>query len=232
MMSEFSFAMIQLKNIHKNFSEGATVVGALLGIDVEIKDGEFVAIMGPSGSGKTSILNIIGGLDSPTKGSVFVDGKDISKFSDKELSRYRNKSVGFVFQEFHIEQFMTVEENILLPLTFLNASEKGARETGRQEAKKLIKEVGLEDKINIKAHQLSGGQKQRVAIARALINHPKIILADEPTGNLDEKTGEMILELLKILHKKHNVTLIIATHDEKIAKNADKIINLKNGKIC
>ncbi|MFA6991955.1 MAG: ABC transporter ATP-binding protein [Candidatus Gracilibacteria bacterium] len=225
--------MIQLKNIYKEFTEGATVIGALLGVDAEIKDGEFVAIMGPSGSGKTSILNIIGGLDSPTKGSVIVDGKDISKFSDKELSRYRNKSVGFVFQEFHIEQFMTVEENVLLPLAFLSGKDKrGAREIGRQEAKKLIKEVGLEDKINIKTHQLSGGQKQRVAIARALINHPKIILADEPTGNLDEKTGEMILELLKTLHKKHNVTLIIATHDEKIAKTADKIINLKNGKIC
>lgn len=219
--------MIQLKNISKKFTDGKSSVEALKNINLEIKDGEFVAIIGPSGSGKTSLLNIIGGLDSPTQGAVFVDKKDISKHSDKELSNYRNRSIGFVFQEFHLEQFFTVLKNVLLP-TYFNHHKKD----DQIRAKKLIDEVGLKDKTNTHAHQLSGGQKQRTAIARAFINNPKIILADEPTGNLDKETGEKIINLLKSLHKKHGLTLIIATHDKDIAESADRIIELKNGKIC
>lgn len=219
--------MIHFKNISKKFADGKTFVPALHDINFKIKEGEFIAIMGPSGSGKTSILNLIGGLDSPTKGSVFIDQKDISKFPDKELSRYRNNSVGFIFQEFNLEPFLTVKQNILLP-TFFGKYGKHKEKY----AEELISEVGLSDKRNTHANQLSGGQKQRAAVARALINNPQIILADEPTGNLDKETGKKIIELLKSIHEKRKIILIIATHNEEIAKAADRIIHLKEGHIC
>jgi putative ABC transport system ATP-binding protein len=219
--------MIHLKNISKKFVDGKTFVTALHDINLEIKKGEFVAITGPSGSGKTSVLNLIGGLDSPTHGTISINEKDISKYSDKELSKYRNRSVGFVFQEFHLEQFLTVLENVLLPTYFNHHKKEDAHR-----AKELISEVGLSDRATSHTNQLSGGQKQRTAIARALINNPQIILADEPTGNLDAATGAKILEILKTLHKKHGITLVIATHDEKIASSADRIIKIKDGKIC
>lgn len=200
---------------------------ALIDVSLEIKEGEFLAIIGPSGSGKSTLLNMIGGLTTPSKGEVFVNGKNLRDFSDKDLSSYRNKEIGFIFQEFHLEPFLTVKENILLP-TFFNHNS----EIDKKTIEKLIKEVELTNKANKLVSELSGGQKQRTAIARALINKPKIILADEPTGNLDSKTGEKIIDLLYRLQKEHKVTLIIATHDKSIAKAANKIIKIEDGKLA
>lgn len=218
--------MIILKNITKNFNSGKSSFKALKDINLEIKKGEFVAIIGPSGSGKTTLLNIIGGLDTPTKGEVLFNKKNISSFDDDKLSKYRNSFVGFIFQEFHLDPHLTVKENVLLPTFFNHKSKKD-----EFNAEKLIKEVKLWSKINSKTSELSGGEKQRTAIARALINNPQIIIADEPTGNLDTSTGKTIIALLKNLHKSHNITLIVATHDQKIAKLAKKIIKISAGEI-
>lgn len=217
--------MIQIKNVSRKFVSGKSSVNALTDISLEIKEGQFIALMGPSGSGKSTLLNLIGGLDTPTEGKILVNGKDISEYKDRELSGYRNTMVGFVFQEFHLEQFLSVKDNVLLPTFFNHQSKKD-----REYAEKLIKEVELSNKIDSKISELSGGQKQRAAIARALINKPKIILADEPTGNLDIKTGETIIKLLKSLQHLHKVTLIIATHDPLVAKSAEKIVHLKDGR--
>ena len=218
--------MITFKNVSKKYLSGKTVVTAVENINLEIKEGQFVAIIGPSGSGKSTLLNLLGGLDTPSEGSIIIHDKDISEYSDRELSKYRNTTIGFVFQEFHLEPFLTVRKNVLLPVSF-SQNGKGSA----SHAEQLIKEVELSGKIDSKVTELSGGQKQRAAIARALINHPKIIIADEPTGNLDSKTGEIIIELLKKLHKSHKVTLIIATHDPKIAHAADKITHIEDGRI-
>ncbi len=205
--------MIELRDVTKSYLNAT--------FNLTVKDGEFIAIVGPSGCGKSTMLNFIGGLDSPTSGQVMINGEDISQYDDKKLSHYRNQSVGFIFQEFHLEPFLNVKENVLLP-TFFN------HRSAEQEkyADELLKEVGLEHKSSARIQELSGGQKQRIAIARALIENPKIIIADEPTGNLDPKTGKAILELLRNLHQKHQVTLIIATHDSSIANSADRIIHL------
>jgi len=219
--------MIKITNISKKFISGKSEVEALKNINLEIKEGEFVAIVGPSGSGKSTLLYLLGGLDSPTSGEIIVNNKNIDLFSDKDLSKYRNKEIGFIFQEFHVEPFLSVKENVLLPTYF---NHKSAEDDIY--AEKLIKEVELSAKTNSNINTLSGGQKQRTAIARALINKPNIILADEPTGNLDTKTGEKIISLLKDLHKKHGVTMIIATHDDKIAKAAERIIKIEDGKLC
>jgi putative ABC transport system ATP-binding protein len=218
--------MIKITNVCRRFISGKSFLDALTNINLEIEENDFIALVGPSGSGKSTLLNLIGGLDQPTKGSIFIRNKDIGLYNDKELSKYRNSTIGFVFQEFHLEPFLSVKKNILLPTQF-GTHEKNIEE----KASKLIQEVGLSKKSDTKVHELSGGQKQRTAIARALINSPQIILADEPTGNLDEKTGETIINLLKKAHKEHNTTLIIATHDAKIAKSANKIIQIKDGKI-
>lgn len=219
--------MIQLKNISKKFVSGKSATNALFDINLNIQEGQFIALMGPSGSGKSTLLNLIGGLDTPSEGSILIEEKDISEYSDKELSKYRNHTVGFVFQEFHLESFLSVKNNVLLP-TYFNHSLK----SDEIYAEKLIKEVELSNKIDSKINELSGGQKQRTAIARALINKPKIILADEPTGNLDLKTGQTIIDLLKKLQKAHNITLIIATHDPLVAKAAGKIIEIRDGTIA
>lgn len=218
--------VIKLKNISKKFVSGKSSTNALFDINLDIKEGQFIALVGPSGSGKSTLLNLIGGLDTPNEGSIFVGEKDISEYSDKELSKYRNNTIGFIFQEFHLEPFMTVLDNVLLP-TYFNHPDKH----DKIYAKKLIKEVELANKIDNKINELSGGQKQRTAIARALINKPKIILADEPTGNLDLKTGQTIIDLLKRLQKAHNITLVIATHDPLVAKAAEKIIEIRDGQI-
>lgn len=218
--------VIKLKNISKKFVSGKSSTNALFDINLDIKEGQFVALIGPSGSGKSTLLNLMGGLDTPSEGSIFVGEKDISEYNDKELSKYRNNTIGFIFQEFHLEPFMTVKDNVLLP-TYFNHPDKH----DEIYAEKLIKEVELSNKINNKINELSGGQKQRAAIARALINKPKIILADEPTGNLDLKTGQTIIDLLKRLQKAHNITLVIATHDPLVAKAAEKIIEIRDGQI-
>jgi putative ABC transport system ATP-binding protein len=218
--------MIKLKNISKKFAYGKSSKEALSNISIQIKKGEFIAIVGHSGSGKTTLLNIIGGLDSPTKGEIMFNKKNLNKLSDDKLSGYRSKEIGFIFQEFHLEPNLTVKGNILLPTHFnKKIKDKDAL------AEKLIKEVKLSKQLNSKASELSGGEKQRTAIARALINNPKIIIADEPTGNLDAETGETIIDLLKNLQKNHDITLIIATHDLKIAKAANRIIKISEGKI-
>ncbi len=218
--------MIKLVNINKKFVSGKSSTQALWDINLEIKEGQFVALVGPSGSGKSTLLNMIGGLDAPTEGSIKINDKDISEFNDTELSKYRNSSIGFVFQEFHLESFLSVKENVLLPTYFNHHEEKDEKY-----AEQLIKEVELTGKSDRKINELSGGQKQRTAIARALINRPKLILADEPTGDLDSKTGKIIIELLINLQKRHKTTLIVATHDEHIAQSADKIVHLEDGKI-
>lgn len=218
--------MILIKDLSKKFISGNSSVNALTEINLEIKEGQFLALVGPSGSGKSTLLNMIGGLDTPSEGSIRINEEDISQFNDQALSKYRNSIVGFVFQEFHLESFLTVKENILLPTYFNHHNEKEEKY-----AEQLIKEVELGGKSDSKINELSGGQKQRTAIARALINRPKIILADEPTGDLDTKTGATIIELLKRLHETHKATLIIATHDDHIAKAADKVIHIEDGKI-
>jgi len=218
--------MIQLKNISKKFVSGKSATNALFDVNLNIEEGQFIALIGPSGSGKSTLLNLIGGLDTPSEGSIFVAGKDISSYNDKELSKYRNNDIGFVFQEFHLEHFLSVKNNVLLPTYFNHPTKQD-----EIYAEKLIKEVELSNKTDSKINELSGGQKQRTAIARALINKPKIILADEPTGNLDLKTGQTIIDLLKKLQKAHKITMIIATHDPLVAKAAGKIVEIKDGKI-
>mgnify|MGYP000701763541 FL=1 len=219
--------MIQIKNLSKKYNCGNSCSTVLKNINLEIKEGGFIAIVGPSGSGKSTLLNMISGLDTPSSGSVTVNKSRLASLSDNELSRYRSHHIGFVFQEFHLENFLTVRENVLLP-SYFNHHKKRDNKL----AVKLIKDVGLENKIDSPINELSGGQKQRAAIARSLINQPQIIIADEPTGNLDLETGKSILKLLKTLHSEHKMTVIIATHDTHIAAAAKKIITLKDGEIC
>ncbi len=218
--------MINITNLSRKFTASAFPTVALEHVNLEIKEGEFVAIIGPSGSGKTTLLNLIGGLDTPDEGHITIEDQDIHEMSDDQLSHFRNHHIGFVFQEFHLEPFLKVKENVLLPTYFNKTSPDLA-----SRAEELLKEVGLEKKSESKINELSGGQKQRTAIARALIQSPKILLADEPTGNLDLKTGSQIIELLKDLHKKHNTTLIVATHDDQIAESAEKIVHIQDGQI-
>jgi putative ABC transport system ATP-binding protein len=217
-------AVIELKNLTKTYRLGDETLNALDGVNCTIESGEFVAITGPSGSGKSTLANIIGGLDHPTGGTVVVDGSDLSHVRDRQLSDYRNHHIGFVFQSFNLQGTQTALENVMLPLVFsrMKAKERKAR------AKECLEAVGLGDRIKHKPTQLSGGQRQRVAIARALAVKPSIILADEPTGNLDSARGEEIMKLLKDLNKQ-GITLIVITHDMSIAKQADRVIQIKDG---
>jgi putative ABC transport system ATP-binding protein len=217
-------AVIELKNITKTYHLGDEVLNALDDLNCTINSGEFVAITGPSGSGKSTLANIIGGLDRPTSGTVVVDGQDLSHVRDRQLSDYRNHHIGFVFQSFNLQGTQTALENVLLPLVFsrMSSKERKAR------AKECLEAVGLGDRLKHKPSQLSGGQRQRVAIARALAVRPSIILADEPTGNLDSARGEEIMKLLKDLNKQ-GMTLIVITHDMSIAKQAGRIIQIKDG---
>lgn len=216
--------MISIKNTSKCFVSAKLKSYALKDISLEIKEGEFIAIMGPSGSGKSTLLNLISSIDKATSGDILYNKKSLNSLKEKESAKYRSEVIGFIFQEFHLKSSMNVLENVLLP-THFNPHNKA----GKPEALALLAEVGLADKANSRVDQLSGGQKQRVAIARALINNPKILIGDEPTGNLDSVTGKTIIDLLKKLQKTHNTTLIIATHDEKIAKSAQRIIKIHDG---
>ncbi len=219
-------AVIELKNVTKTYKLGDETLNALDGINCVVQAGEFVAITGPSGSGKSTLANIIGGLDKPTGGTVVVDGEDLSHVRDRQLSDYRNDHIGFVFQSFNLQGTQTALENVMLPLVFSRMKSKDRK----VRAKECLEAVGLGDRLKHKPSQLSGGQRQRVAIARALAVKPSIILADEPTGNLDSARGEEIMRLLKDLNKQ-GITLIIITHDNSIAKQADRIINIKDGKV-
>ena len=215
--------IIEIKGLKKSYDNGK--IKALNGMDLEVKEGEFISIMGPSGSGKSSLLNMIGALDTADEGSITVAGIDLMK--TKKLNKFRSKEIGFVFQMHNLIPNLNVLENVQIPMFETKTSSKEMNER----ALELLKSVNLEDKINQKPTKLSGGERQRVAIARALVNHPSIILADEPTGALDSKTGEVILNLLKDLHRKENVTLVMVTHEPYVGNMAERIVNVLDGKI-
>lgn len=216
--------IINIQKLSKYYFVGAETVKALRGIDLAIFKGEYVAIMGPSGSGKSTLMNLIGCLDSSTSGKYFLNGKNVSELSDNELAGIRNKEIGFVFQTFNLMPRYTSLENVMLPLVYA-----GMRKNDRLvRAKEVLDNVGLGDRTNHKSNELSGGQRQRVAIARAMVNNPSIILADEPTGNLDSKTSLEIMRLLSEIHAKGN-TIILVTHEEDISLYAHRIIRLRDG---
>ena len=220
--------MIECKNLIKDYIDGDNITNVLRGVSFKVKKGEFVAIMGPSGSGKSTIMNILGLLDTPTKGSYFLVFFVFSKLSDDKQAEIRASKIGFVFQSFNLLPRTTVLRNVMLPLTYLNMNI-----TDREKrAKKALVSAGFpEDKWHNLSNQLSGGQIQRVAIARALVNDPSIILADEPTGNLDTKTGEIVLETFKKLNKEEGRTIILITHESDVASHADRIIHVRDGNI-
>jgi len=218
--------IIELKNLTKIYKNGMEF-RALDNANLKIKKGEFVAIVGPSGSGKSTLMHLIGLLDTPSLGTLLIDGRDVTKMSDKERSEMRNRMLGFVFQYHHLLPDFTAMENVAMPLLIAGKSRKEAKEI----AGKLLKEVGLEDRMDHKPGELSGGKNQRVAVARALSCSPAIVLGDEPTGNLDTKTGNLIYDLLRRLNRQYNQTFIIVTHNEDLASKADRIIRLVDGKI-
>jgi putative ABC transport system ATP-binding protein len=221
--------MISLKNIWKEYKLDHDVIfTALQEINLNIGKGEFTSIIGPSGSGKSTLMHIIGLLDQPSKGSITIEGDEISKLTDNQLSSLRNEFVGFVFQQFNLINKLTIIENILIPAVY---TRKKLDYDPKEKAIKLLERFGLADKKNSYPNKISGGQQQRIAIARALIMNPKLILADEPTGNLDTKTGEDILDLLHNLHKKDGITVVIVTHDPRIAKKTERKIEIIDGKI-
>jgi putative ABC transport system ATP-binding protein len=219
--------VVKLKNVDKVYRMEEVEVYALRGISIEIRRGEYTAVIGPSGSGKSTLLHIMGCLDRPTSGKVFLDGVDVSKLNDFELARLRGKKIGFVFQFFNLYPTLTALENVELPMVIAETDKKERR----KRALELLKAVGMEKRVNHLPSQLSGGERQRVAIARALANNPSLILADEPTGNLDSKSGEEILLLLKKLQEKENKTVVIVTHNQRVVKYAERIIYLRDGKI-
>lgn len=219
--------VIHLENVARYYEMGEAIVKALNCVNIKVHEGEFVAIMGPSGSGKSTIMNLLGSLDLPTNGSIYLDNHDISHLEESELAQIRGKKVGFIFQNFNLIPNLTAKENIMLPMLFQDIS----LEEREQKAEELLALVSLLDRADHYPNQLSGGQQQRVAIARALANNPELILADEPTGNLDTKTGEKVLHFLQELHKKGK-TIIMVTHDPNLAQaHADIIYWLKDGKI-
>ena len=218
--------LIKITNIKRNFVLGNEIVYVLKGIDLEINKGEYVALMGPSGSGKSTLMNLLGCLDTPTSGTYILNGKDVSQMKDDELAEIRNKAIGFVFQTFNLLPRTTALDNVALPMIYAghSKSERIVRAT------EVLKQVNLEDRMDHQPNQLSGGQRQRVAIARALVNKPSIILADEPTGNLDSKTSVEIMKLFGDIHANGN-TVILVTHEEDIAAYAHRVIRLRDGLI-
>lgn len=218
--------IISLNNIVRSFSIGAEEVKALRGINLNINKNEYVALMGPSGSGKSTLMNLLGCLDTPTSGQYILNGTDVSVLNDNELAQIRNKEIGFIFQTFNLLPKSTALDNVILPLIYAGMG-KAERV---QKALKTLDDVGLANRVKHKPNELSGGQRQRVAVARALVNNPAIILADEPTGNLDSKTSVEIMGLFEEIHKKGN-TIIVVTHEEDIARHAHRIIRLRDGVI-
>ena len=219
--------VLVVKDVWKIYDLGEIKVEAARGVSFTIKNGEFVAIMGPSGSGKSTIMHLIGCLDKPTKGSIYLGGEDVSKYSSNELAEVRGKRIGFVFQSFNLITSLDAMENVTLPLMFDGAGVKNRNEKARE----YLTLVGLSHRLKNLPGQLSGGERQRVAVARALINNPDIILADEPTGALDSKSGKEIMDLLENLNKKQKKTIIIVTHDETVAKYAQRVIRFKDGQV-
>jgi len=222
-----SETVVKLTDVIKTYEMGENIVYALRGISFEIKEGEFLAIMGPSGSGKSTCMNMIGCLDRPSSGIVEINGRETGKMSEKELAVLRNKTVGFVFQQYHLIPSMNVLENVMLPLKYQRV-EKKARIIMAKEA---LSAVGLSERMSHKPHELSGGQKQRVAIARAMVTSPKILLADEPTGALDSKTGLQVMELFRKINEEKGTSVIVVTHDPGIGASMDRCIKLFDGQI-
>lgn len=219
-------SIIHLESIVKNYKVGTQIVRALRSVSIDIHKGEYVAIMGASGSGKSTLMNIIGCLDTPTSGTYVLNGKDVSRLSDDDLADIRNNEIGFIFQTFNLLPRSTALDNVTLPLVYA-----GIRKHERiKQAEATLADVGLEDRMTHRPNELSGGQRQRVAIARALVNKPSILLADEPTGNLDSVISEEIMKLFADIHKKGN-TLLMVTHEEDIARHAHRIIRLKDGEV-
>ena len=218
--------ILNLQNIYKDYQQEKLVVPVLKDVSLTVEEGEYVAIMGPSGSGKTTLMNIIGCLDRPTSGTYELAGENVLKLKDRELSDLRLKSIGFVFQSFQLMPRESAVENVALPLSYAGVRKKERR----SRATKELERVGLGDRVNFRPTQLSGGQKQRVAIARAMVNHPKILLADEPTGALDSKSGEQIMELFDSLNEE-GVTIVMITHDPRIAAKAKRIVRIIDGEI-
>jgi len=219
--------IINLEEVYKYYQMGDTIVKALQGVHLDVKKGEFIAIMGPSGSGKSTAVNMVGCLDIPTKGSIYLDGQNIAHMTESELAQIRGRKIGFIFQSFNLISTLTALENVTLPMIFQGKTleERNAR------GEKLLRMVDLGERMHHKPTELSGGQQQRVAIARSLANDPPVVLADEPTGNLDSKTGEMVMQFLNRLNNEEKKTIIMVTHDAKLAKHADRIAFLKDGKI-
>lgn len=219
--------VIELRNVWKRYRMGEVDVPALRGIDLEIERGEFVAITGPSGSGKSTIMSLVGCLDLPTDGTIFLDGNDISRMGESQLAQIRGKKIGFIFQQFNLIPTLTALENVMLPLEFQDVESAGAK----KKAMELLSMVGLGDRMAHLPSQLSGGQMQRVAIARSLAADPEIILADEPTGNLDSTTGQFIMDFFSTIHEKHGRTIILVTHDISLVRHAQRTVYLKDGRI-
>ena len=220
-----SAAIVELEAVHKRYRTGSEVVHALRGVDFAAEPGEFVAVMGPSGSGKSTMLNVLGLLDTPSEGTVRLDGRDVTDLSDAEMTTERNREIGFVFQQFHLLPTLSALENVELPTLF------GDDPTARRRATDLLERVGLGDRIEHRPNELSGGQKQRVAVARALVNDPRVLLADEPTGNLDRETGRSVLEEFVRIAAERDVAIVAVTHDQQVTDYADRTVNLVDGSI-
>lgn len=218
--------IIEIRGLEKVYRDGVEVK-ALDGLDLDVKKGEFLSIVGPSGSGKSTLLHMIGILDTPTKGTILIDGQDVTSMDDRQRSSARNKLLGFIFQYHHLLPDFTALENVMMPL--LIAGKK--KDEAAREAEKLLNEVGLKDRLHHFPGQLSGGQNQRVAVARALVNKPKIVIGDEPTGNLDSHSSDKVYELLRKLNREFDQTFILVTHDENMARKTDRIVRIVDGKI-
>lgn len=217
---------MELKNVSKYYRMGQHKINALCGVNLKIREGEFLSILGPSGSGKSTLLHLLALLDKPSSGKIFIKGEDVTTFSSEKVAEIRNKEIGIVFQFFFLSSFLTAKENVELPMFFSETPKKERK----KRSKELLKIVGLEKRSNNRPAQLSGGERQRIAIARALANKPLVILADEPTGNLDSRTGKEIIGIFEKLHRQGH-TIVMVTHNEKIAKNSERIIYLFDGKI-
>jgi len=227
MTKKKSNIIIRLKDVWKTYTMGENQVHALRGLNLEVEEGEFLSIMGPSGSGKSTAMNMIGCLDIPTTGEIFLDGVNIAHLHESDLAQIRGRKIGFIFQKFNLIPTLSAKENVMLPMIFQGIPEPERHRRGQE----LLELVDLGDRMDHRPGELSGGQQQRVAIARALAVQPTVILADEPTGNLDSKTGENVIEFLRKLHEQKGATVVMVTHDEHVAKNADRIALLKDGQI-
>jgi len=217
--------ILRIENLSKVYGKGETAVKALDDVSFSVNRGEFIAIVGPSGSGKSTLLHLLGGVDIPTSGKVFVDNTDVYSLDETQLAIFRRRQIGLIYQFYNLIPVLTVEENIMLPLLL------DKQKADKKHFNTLVKALGIEDRLNYLPNQLSGGQQQRVSIGRALINDPAIVLADEPTGNLDSKNSREIVDLMKIFNKTYNKTLIIITHDERIALQADRVMTMEDGKV-